>query len=426
MLLLRVRPVTGLLLLALTLRPAASGAASDVDLLIDALVAKGLFTAEEATALVADMRARKSPVPFEDLAPSRAPPVAAASDADRLRVKGDLRIRYQTDDLDHLPAEPPIAVDERDRYRIRWRLGVDTDVNERWTVGFGLASGGSDSRSTNQTLTNAFATGDARLDYAYARWQARDDVEALAGKFINPLWEPKDLLWDTDIRPDGFAARYRFAPAGGVDAFVTPAYLVLAEKFVEVQSDAALWALQAGATFALGERTSFTLAPTYYGFQNTRGSIGPVVAVPRSNSRDGAGNLLYDYDAASVAAALTLNDLGRLPQVQVFGEWVRAFDPNEEDTGWLAGATLGAAKVARFGDWQFAYNYRRLDRDAWPEFLGDSESFFGATNFEGNEVEFALGLAKNVSLALDYYSNVEFRGTGIEQDVLFVDLNLKW
>lgn len=399
-------------------------AARDVDILVARLVEKGILTQEEGTALIVEMRAARAIVPEQDLAavPPRAAP--AAQWAERIDIDGDLRVRYDSTRVDDAP--PAIADAEQDRMRLRWRLGADAQVADAWQVGFGLASGGADPRSTNQTLAGAFSRGDARLDYAYARYQAGERTELVAGKFRNLLWEPKDLLWDTDIRTDGVAARHRFAIGDRVDGFVTPAYLVLTEDFADGRSDAAIWALQVGATFALGERTALTLAPTYYAFDDTQGTPGPVSLTLETNSRDADGNLLYDYDAVTFAAELTVNDVGPFARWQVFGEGVRALDPGDADTGWVLGTRVGTARVAERGDWQIGYSRRRLERDAWPEFLGDSESFFGATNFEGDEIELAWGLAPNVWLAVDYYAGFEFIGTDVEEDVVTLDLNLRW
>ena len=59
---------------------------------------------------------------------------------------------------------------ERDRARIRFRLGAETKVNDQTKVLFGLATGGTDPRSTNQTLENSFELKDIRLDYVYAEY----------------------------------------------------------------------------------------------------------------------------------------------------------------------------------------------------------------------------------------------------------------
>ena len=87
---------------------------------------------------------------------------------------------------------------------------------------------------------------------------------------------------------------------------------------------------------------------------------------------------------------------------------------------------MGDAKVSNFGDWQLKYNYRRLEADAWPEFLSDSDFFFGATNVKGSEFEFIWGLAKGVNVSVDYYTAAKFIGSDLEQDLLQLDLNVKW
>ena len=145
-----------------------------------------------------------------------------------------------------------------------------------------------------------------------------------------------------------------------------------------------------------------------------------------ADSRDGEGNFRNDYDALAVGGQLSFTGLELVPKVSVFGEWITAFDPSDDETGWLVGVAFGDAKVSGFGDWQVKYNYRRLEADAWPEFLTDSDALFGATNTRGSELEFAWGIAKGVSLSVDYYSGFEFLGTDLEQDLLQLDLNIKW
>lgn len=420
-----------LIVLAL-LAPAAHG--SDVDLLIDKLVSKGILSQAEADEIAAEMtheaRAAAATVPVQDLAAAQ--PAAASSPAkvdhwyDRFALKGDMRVRYQAEDLDNVPIISSLDIDEQQRMRIRWRLGAVADLDERWQVGFGLASGGSDPRSTNQTLRDAFSTGDARLDYGYARYQASEQVAALAGKFKNPLWTPKDLLWDSDIRPDGFALPMEFSVSERVETFFTPAYLVITENVVNNRDGAAVLLLQGGAKFAISDRVSLKLAPAYYDFSKLKGTPGPLSVDVPSNSRDAEGLLVNDYNALAFGGQLDISGSDLVPRVSLFGEWVTNFDADEDDSGWLAGISLGSSKVAGFGDWELKYNYRRLEADAWPEFLTDSDHFFGATNVKGNELEFIWGVAKGVNLSLDYYGDVKFLGTDITQDLVQIDLNLKW
>ena len=429
--------------------PAAQ--AADVDLLIEKLVAKGVLTEDEGAALKSEMAqasvasasaSASTAVAVEDLGavpvPASAKP-AAPSLMDRIALTGDFRFRYQTEDLDSGAASgldgaasgldgaaSGLDIDEQDRWRIRWRAGVVVDLSERWETGFGFASGGTSARSSNQTLRRAFSRGDARLDYAYAKYQANDNVAVLTGKFKNPIWAPKDLLWDGDIRPEGVALPMNFALNDRASLFVTPGYFILSESVTDSRNDANMLVFQAGADFALSETVSLKLAPTYYGFSNLKGTGGPISLDIPSNSRDLNGDLINDYDALAVGGQLTFTELGVVPKLSVFGEWITAFDPSDDETGWLLGLSFGDAKISGFGDWQVKYNYRRLESDAWPEFLTDSDAFFGATNVKGNELEFAWGVTKGVSLSLDYYSNFKFLGTDVEQDLLQLDLNIKW
>ncbi|HEY5678983.1 MAG TPA: putative porin [Pseudomonadales bacterium] len=423
--------VVSMVLAMLVVPPVQS---SEVDLLIEKLVAKGILNEGDAKEIRAEVarerqQAAAAPVEIQDLGTlpvAHAPAEAKEHWSDKISFKGDLRVRYQGEELDNAPSIGPFDIDERNRWRIRWRAGVEADVSDRWEVGFGLASGGSDARSSNQTLRNAFSTGDARLDYAFARFKAGDGVDVVAGKFKNPIWKPKDLLWDSDIRTDGVAVPMEFGVNDRVSAFVTPAYLVLTEDVIGGQDDAAMWLLQAGANFDLSDAVSLTVAPTYYNFVNLKGSKGPITVDVPSNARGEDDRFVYDYDSIALGGKLDIDGTELIPRVSVFGEWVKAFDPDEEDTGWLVGLALGDAKVSNFGDWQLKYNYRRLEADAWPEFLSDSDFFFGATNVKGSEFEFIWGLAKGVNVSVDYYTAAKFIGSDLEQDLLQLDLNVKW
>ena len=111
-----------------------------------------------------------------------------AAKVDNLKIKGDLRLRYQWEEKE--------SKTDRHRGRFRLRMGVEAEVVENAKVKFGLASGGDDPRSTNQTLQNSFDTPDIRLDYAYAEYAPAKELKFFGGKFNNPFWRPTDLLWD--------------------------------------------------------------------------------------------------------------------------------------------------------------------------------------------------------------------------------------
>ena len=47
------------------------------------------------------------------------------------------------------------------------------------------------------------------MDYAYLQYK-KDNLMAVGGKFKRKkyLWNATDLMWDGDVNPEGFAAKY--------------------------------------------------------------------------------------------------------------------------------------------------------------------------------------------------------------------------
>ena len=112
--------------------------------------------------------ASKSTIHVEDLAATNAEVetlknrIPRLSWAEKIKWKGDFRYRYEDIEED--------GKDDRDRNRIRARPALVAKTSDTTEVGFGLATGGDDPVSTNQTLGGGGSTKDVRLDLAYATW----------------------------------------------------------------------------------------------------------------------------------------------------------------------------------------------------------------------------------------------------------------
>jgi hypothetical protein len=395
-----------------------TGPSSSVDRLVEILVAKGVLDREEAVEVLGEL----ARVPVVDM---RVTGSAESKAPERYRIRGDLRLRAQTEDRTWVPDGALIAEDAG-QARFRWRAGVDVPVQERWMLGFGLTSGGSAPRSTNQTFDNAFQTYDARIDYVYASYRFNDRLQLIGGKFDNPLWNAKDLLWDSDIRPEGAMVSYRFLDNDRLAIDLTSGGLILSDKESNIIEDAYMWVAQLHGRWQVNENWDLDLAPAYYFSQDLKGTSGLTENAVSSNTRDASGNLLYGYNAATLSGALTWKPPALVAQAQWFGELIHATDPSDDDLGWLAGFRIGARRLDRLWSWQFSYSYRRLEKDAWPEYLSDSDFLLGATGVKGSEFEFKLALGTNTSIGIDYYANNKLMGSDIEQDLLQLDLNLSW
>src|SRR5690606_27990242 len=96
----------------------------------------------------------------------------------RIRLTGDMRVRYQYDDYRDNPV--------RDRTRIRLRLAADTDINESTSLYMRLATGADNPTSANATLDGGFSRKDFGLDRAYVKYEFTDYQHLLLGKMKNP------------------------------------------------------------------------------------------------------------------------------------------------------------------------------------------------------------------------------------------------
>jgi hypothetical protein len=140
-----------------------------------------------------------------------APLLKLGKNTRNLELVGDVRVRWQREERDDNAG----TTDSRDRFRQRVRLGFKWMTADDIEVGAGLATGGADPTSTNDTYSDGtfFDTGDIRLDYAYGKktWANEGDSTSLTlGQMKNPFvssW----LFWDGDIRPVGLVGNYKMA-----------------------------------------------------------------------------------------------------------------------------------------------------------------------------------------------------------------------
>lgn len=411
--------------------------ASEVDVLINKLVEKGILNQQEAGQLLKEMQKegdRQETTVKETAEKVAKETVKKESEGwaklpkwvNRIHFKGDFRLRYQYQKED----KDDGTEFKRNRGRYRWRVGAVADVTEdrKVQVGFGLASGSGDPRSTNQTFTNDFETPDCRIDYAYAQYQPIKQVKLLGGQIKNPIYfaSSQDLTWDSDIRPQGFAAplKFHFAKKGYV--FVTPAWFILSE-FKSKQETASMGIIQAGLGWDVTEHFWFKFAPGYFYNWNVKGNHFEYSS--GSNSTDANGDLIYEYNSFTLDGEFGWQKLpGYISLVNVFGQFIQS-NAKENDKGWLVGLRFGR-ELKKLWDWQFRYSYRRLERDAWLDFLPDSDFYGGKTNAKGHEVRFNLALHKHVVFAIDYYNTrkIDFASgkTNEPENLLQVDMNFKF
>lgn len=420
--------------------------ASEVDILVDKLVKKGVLTKNDADEIIKDVKETA----WKEKDQERAEIIKGAKDAikkesptlfageipdwvRKMQIKGDFRLRYEhvQRDIDKDLHKGTSDFVDRDRYRYRLRLGVVTTVTDKVDVGFGLASGSDDPRSTNQTYQKTFSKGDLRIDYAYARYKPFTWVNLIGGKFENPLWTPTDTFWDADIRPEGVAAQFTYAALPSVDVFLNTGYFIL-DELPNDSNDPSMYVVQPGSKVKFGD-IYFKNALSYYSFEGVKDHSFTDWSAKTNTLRGLAsgtksGTLKYNYDSYLLSGELGYKTpLSFMPFAALFTEYLKNTDgPGSNDTGYVYGLKFGHEKVSKKYQWQFLTRYERLERDAWLDFLPDSDTYGGQTDVKGAKYQFTYGLLNNVSLVGTYLNTEKLHGGSREEDLWQIDLNYKF
>ena len=126
----------------------------------------------------------------------------------RFRLSGDVRVRFENYNQEGVP--------DRNRARVRVRLGIDGKLNEDFFGGIAIATGSQgDPTTTNETLTNAFDRKTIALDRGFITYNpvAHQWLSLTAGKFAY-TWQRTSATFDPDLNPEGFNEKVSFNFAG--------------------------------------------------------------------------------------------------------------------------------------------------------------------------------------------------------------------
>jgi len=376
--------------------------ASGIDILTDKLAGKGILSREGAKEIIQETKK-------EIQKQTRASDVPEW--VKNLQLKGDFRLRYQWQDNSH----------KRERERIRLRVDVVTSSVDDFEIGFGLATGGSDPRSTNVTLDDSFESKGIRLDFAYAECFVIKGLSIWGGKYKGikkAIWRPSDLLWDSDLRPEGVGIKFNHLPQScNFSIFTNTGLWILKE--VSSGADALMFYIQPGVKWDLTKHLNLKTAVAYYDVSSVKGHI-----LEHSSGTNTLknGGLKYNYDVWATSMELEFKNLAEfVSYIALYGDYVKNPDPDNDNQGYLVGLKFGDKKIKDFGNWQFKYMYRKLEKDAWLDAFPDSDASGGGTGVKGGEAEFKFGLAKRLILGLDYYHMKQIHSSGREE-LLQVDL----
>ncbi len=335
---------------------------------------------------------------------------------ENVKISGDLRYRHET-----IEAEGDSRAD-RHRHRIRARLGIDGKVNEDWDVGLRIASGSSDPVSTNQTLDSGFSSKDLWLDLAYAHWHPKTYAgwDVMMGKMKNPLYRAgkNQLIWDSDLNPEGIAAKYTTVFDERTQLFVIGGGFWVDEisSTTVAEEDVSLWSIQSGLVHEVSDDTTITGGATYCDYGNVKNSTVTLTG-------GGGPSSTFDNNFRLLEVFGELGTKIDGVPVALYGNHVTNIGTGtSQDTGWLIGTKYNKAKKPQ--SWELFYDYREIQKDAVPGALNDSDFIGGGTDGKGHRLGGKYQLSKNLQAACTYFINERTNSSGSDLDYRRLQLDM--
>ncbi len=414
----------------------------------------------------------------------------------RLTFSGSVRVRWQRDAFADDNAIGPLVdafqqlpdgttantSEDRDRMRVRARLGVNARVSDQVTAGLRLVTNaGGDANSpvsTNVDLGRANQRFGAAFDLAFVQW-ITPTWNLAGGRIANPYLST-DLVWAPDLTMDGVNAAYRprfsLAWSGFVSAGVHPIREV-AGGSAQLASDKWLYAAQVGGQWRGLGSSSLRFGVAYYDYRNYEGQLNP--AQPPDNTLFNAsapvfrqrGNTMFNIQSQSSSTgaqvlgvaskfellnATVAFELGRFEpyRLGVSADYVKnlGFDRDEiarrigpaaadlpfdrsgltalerpRTRGYRYEFQFGHADTDRVGQWQAFVGYRYLERDAVPDAFTSGDYRLGGTDVKGGFLGGSYGLARNTSVTLRYLVGESIDlAPRLRVDSWFLDLNARF
>ncbi len=402
--------------------------AGEIDLLLQKLVEKGVLTGAEAQQVKIETQEQVK----KEISQGKFSSLPAW--VQNIKLKGDLRLRYQNK---HSKAANDYNKDVNIG-RVRMRLGLEAKVNDKITAGVGIATGSGDPRSTNITFGDYNTKKQIILDYAYAKYNALPWLTLTGGKMLlsDTLWEPTDLIWDTDITPEGAVVSLNKNVDPNLSLFLNGGALIVEDDTNGDYDGPMAYLIQPGANYKINDGMSLKGAVSFQSFHNVKGhaassySSASNTGITKSGSTV-SGNYVYDYQMLNPALEMKISQpfkaLGlNVETLKLFGEYVNNLDVSKGNTGFSLGLQFGNDKVEKWGDWQVRYVYAMLEKDAVLDVLPDSDRYGGATGMRSHEASFNFGLGKNTSIGVDAYRSWSIIGSKSPETLVQLDWNMKF
>lgn len=444
-------------------------------------------------------------------------PAALPDWVNRFKFSGDLRLRSQNDfmgvgnsigqwanfqainNAGRIDAAGNAILNtthDRQRFRERLRFAIDAQVTDGLKAGVRLATGNiPDPVSTNQTLANNGSQYQFDLDRAFLKYDALDNdgykwLTLTGGRIANPFYTGgaeftggSELVWDTDLSFEGFAATARHR-LGGSDSlyekqdnshslFATigafPQGNSSRGESSRINNDQWLFGGQLGVDWGFSNQNLLRSAVAYYDYQHIKArpnrntppncdtnSPQNTLSVPSwmpfgntpaqicyadftNQNLGGFYGLAADFRIINASLAYDLVQFAPY-HLTVSGDFAKNVGFNRKATEQLANTTLnsqqtnawqlrvdfGWPKIDHGKQWNVYAAYKRVEPNAVLAAYTDSDFHLGGTNAKGWFIGGNYGLMKNTWATARWLSTDVVTGPKYSNDILQLDLNTRF
>jgi hypothetical protein len=256
-------------------------------------------------------------------------------------------------------------------------------------------------RSTNQDQDNYFDKKSIWLDLGYIDYHPDQikNLHVIGGKMLQPWVNMGDVIWDSDINPEGLALTYKYPLGSSAELFGSLGNYNLKDNVdgdgVQFRHDLRLTSGQLGTRFSMTDNLKMTLGGSIYAYQNDENSTctsstTPCALAVNGNSPNEQFRLYEGFAQADIG--------GLAVPLAFYGQYVKNNDAStDQDTAWLLGA-----KSKVFG-LNLDYNYRDTQRNAVVGAFTDSDFANGTTGSRGHKFKVGYDIDKNFAVGATYY-----------------------
>lgn len=326
--------------------------------------------------------------------------------ASNLVISGDLRARYEWDWDSQTAAGVPRI--DRERARIRARLGFAYKLDSAWSIGGRLRTGSKASQQSphltvwaSDGLTDDFAV---QADKYFVQYK-QGAFTTWGGRNASPFWQPDEVFWDEDVTPTGVAGSYEEKLEHG-SLTSTVAALYMPDGAVKLNGT--LVGGQVKYTVSIA-KNSLTVAAGLYFYD---GKDGAKYLLNRNGARDYCLGVLSAQYIIPLAAnrPLTLGAslLKNFENYSIADTAPYSLRQADQTNGGMLSATVGQLKKSR--DWLLGYFYADIQTFAVnASYSPDDWARFGAgpqalvTDYRGSEFRAAYAFTSSLNVMVRYF-----------------------